>query len=306
MNRMKQDRRSFMKNTSLALSGISIFGPLEAFNRNVIKENFKLEIYATNWGFKGSMGAFCQKAKEAGYDGVEVWTPGNQQDADDLLKAVQKHDLKLGLLAGNGGSSYEEHFSSFKRSINNAIKLVPEFINCHSGKDYFNTDQNAQFISFANQQRQLSGIPICHETHRGRILYSAPTANHFIDKFADLRLTLDISHWCCVHESLLADQKATIDKALRRVDHIHSRIGFPEGPQIPNHDDPQYEAAVQAHFTWCDEVVRIKSEKGEKLTMTAEFGPPPYMWTHPYDGKPLADVWDVNLAMMQLWKNRYL
>jgi len=29
----------------------------------------------------------------------------------------------------------------------------------------------------------------------------------------------------------------------------------------------------KAHFAWWDEVVRIKSEKGENLTMTAEFGP---------------------------------
>jgi hypothetical protein len=303
---MDQRRRDFIKNTTLAVSGLSMFGPLEAFPYMTKSENFQLEIYATKWGFSGNMEVFCEKAKEAGYDGIEVWTPQKQEDIDALLGAVKKHQLKLGLLSGNSGKSYEEHLANFKKGLRIAIGLNPEFINCHSGKDYFNTDQNAQFIEYANDQKQLSGIPIYHETHRGRILFSAPTANLFIDKFADLRLTLDISHWCCVHESLLADQKETIDKVLRRVDHIHSRVGFQEAPQIPNHDDPQYEKAVQAHFAWWDEVVRIKSEQGGKLTMTTEFGPPPYMWTQPYGRKPLADNWLVNKGMMEVWKKRYL
>lgn len=302
---MNQTRRSFLKNTSLAMTGMSVFGPIKSFNKIQFSGKTNLEIYATNWGFRGNIDEFCKLSKEAGYDGIEVWTPGKKEDLEGLMEAVEKYQLKLGLLAGNWGNSYEEHLASFQVSIENAINLKPEFINCHSGKDYFTSEQNARFFEFTFGVKQQSGIPISHETHRGRILFSAPVASHFIDRYPDLRITLDISHWCCVHESLLADQQPTIDKVLERVDHIHSRIGFPEAPQIPNHDDDQYLSAVQAHFNWWDEVVKIKAENGEKLTMTTEFGPPPYMWTHPYNGKPLADVWDVNVAMMHLWKNRY-
>ena len=73
----------------------------------------------------------------------------------------------------------------------------------------FSFDQNKAFIDLTARVRKETSVPIYHETHRGRILYSAPVARTFIEKIQDLRLTLDISHWCAVHESLLADQTIT-------------------------------------------------------------------------------------------------
>ena len=61
-----------------------------------------------------------------------------------------------------------------------------------------------------------SGVPVYHETHRSRMLFAAHVARKFIEAKPDLRLTLDISHWCNVHESLLQDQVATVAKALDR------------------------------------------------------------------------------------------
>src|SRR5258706_12953205 len=93
-----------------------------------------------------------------------------------------------------------------------------------------------------------TNVPIYHETHRGRILYSIPVARTFIEKIQDLRLTLDISHWCAVHESLLTDQAVTVEIALKKTDHIHARIGHPEGPPV---NDPRASAtatALQAHL----------------------------------------------------------
>jgi hypothetical protein len=54
------------------------------------------------------------------------------------------------------------------------------------------------------------------------MLFAAHITRQFIEKNPALKLTLDISHWCNVHESLLADQKETVDLALSRVGHIHS------------------------------------------------------------------------------------
>jgi hypothetical protein len=61
-------------------------------------------------------------------------------------------------------------------------------------------------------------------------MYAAPVARHYLENVPDLRFTLDISHWCNVHESLLADQQETVDLVLPRVDHVHARIGHQEGP----------------------------------------------------------------------------
>jgi len=49
----------------------------------------------------------------------------------------------------------------------------------------------------------------------------------------------------------------------------------------------------------------MKSARGEILTMTTEFGPPAYMPTLPYSNMPVANQWQINVSMMQLWRERY-
>jgi hypothetical protein len=109
-----------------------------------------------------------------------------------------------------------------------------------------------------------------------------------------------------VHESLLHDQQETVDMALQRVDHIHARIGHPEGPQVNDPRAPEWDHAVKAHLAWWDKVVEFKKQKGDTLTILTEFGPPDYMPTLPYTRQPLADQWAVNVYMMQLLRSRYL
>jgi len=298
------NRRKFIQSTSLLSGGASLFPFLDAMQLEN-EAPLQLEIYATNWGFEGSMEEFCIQAKKDRYDGIEVWAPKEASKQNTIRELANKYELKLGLLSGNWGTTFEDHLKAFEQSLKNATEMQPEFINCHSGKDYFSFDQGQAFVDLAQSWSDKTNIPIYHETHRGRMLYAAHVAKHFINSNPDLRLTLDISHWCNVHESLLEDQKETVALALERVDHIHSRVGFQEAPQIPNHDDPKYKEAVDAHFAWWDTVVAIKKRNNQKLTMTAEFGPEPYMWTKPYSEDQLADDWAVNKAMMGLWRNRY-
>lgn len=298
-------RRLFIKDLSTTLAGAPLIHSLAPYLREKITKT-QLEIYATNWGFEGAVHEFCAKAKEAGYAGIEVWTPQGIEKTDELIKAVEAFDLKLGLLAGNWGATYQDNLQTYKRSIDHALTLSPRFINCHAGKDFYPHMYNDNFLEYSYQKSSSSNIPIYHETHRGRMLYSAPVAEQYVEQFQQLKLTLDISHWCCVHESLLADQKERIDLLLSRVEHIHARVGFAEAPQIPDPRDPQFDGAVQAHFAWWDAIVDDKAKKGEVITMTTEFGPPSYMWTHLGSRKPLADNWEVNVAMKQLWEERYL
>lgn len=298
-------RRTFVQQVGVALGGAPLFDYLQPYvSRTSLVP--MLEIYATNWGFKGSIDEFCAQAKAAGYIGIEVWTPAMGAKTDKLMSAVKEHDLKLALLAGNRGSTYDEHLQTFTASIDHALTLAPTFINCHAGKDFFIPMQNDNFLEYSVNKSKESGIPIYHETHRGRMLYSATVAEQYLEQYEDVSITLDISHWCCVHESLLEDQKERIEKMLARTGHIHARVGFAEAPQIPDPQDPQFESAVVAHFAWWDTVVDRKTKAEEVITMTTEFGPPPYMWTHLGSRKPLADNWQINVAMKDMWEKRYL
>jgi hypothetical protein len=104
---------------------------------------------------------------------------------------------------------------------------------------------------------------------------------------------------------MLDDQKETIALALSRTDHIHARIGHPEGPQVNDPRAPEWKFAVDAHFAWWDKVVEQKKKEGKRMTILTEFGPPDYMPTMAYTRQPLADQWQINKYMMETLRKRY-
>jgi sugar phosphate isomerase/epimerase len=305
------NRRKFLSSTTSASTAL-IISSLNAFSSPLpateTKADFKLKVLATNWGFNGTMDAYCAKVKKEGYDGIEIWWPAEKPAQDELFAALKKYNLEVGFLTAGSQSNYKDHFVTFKKMIGAAAHNTiqkPLYINCHSGRDYFSYEDNKTFIDHTTDLAKQTGIKICHETHRSRMLYSAPIARNFIEKNSALRITLDISHWCNVHETLLQDQKETVDVTLQRVDHIHARIGHTQGPQVNDPRAPEWEGAVKAHFAWWDKVVEMKKKSGDVLTVLTEFGPPDYMPTEPYTRKPLSDQWAVNVHMMQLLRKRY-
>ena len=310
---MRQDRRKFIK-TSAAGSAALLLSSLESFalpemTSSTVNKNYDLKIMATSWGYQGTMDSFCAKVKKEGYDGIELWWPtDNKKAQDEIFAALKKYDLEIGFLCGGSQSNPQEHLEFYKRMVDAAAKQNiqrPLYINNHSGKDYFSFDDNKKFIEHTYALAKETGLLICHETHRGRMLFAAHITRNFLEKYPDLRLTLDISHWCNVHESLLADQKETIDLALSRTDHIHARIGHPEGPQVNDPRAPEWEQTVKQHFEWWDKIVDRKRRNGEVVTVLTEFGPPDYMPTYPYTKQPLADQWAINVHMMHLLRKRY-
>lgn len=265
-------------------------------------------LLATNWGFDGNSLQFCEAAAKAGYDGIELWWPNEKKDQDLLLKALQTTGLKVGFLCGGYEADPAQHLATFKKAVDAATghaQLKPLYINCHSGRDWFSEEANNEFIRFTIEKSKASGVPIYHETHRSRILFAAHVARRYMERFQELKLTLDISHWCNVHESMLTDQADTVQLALQRTAHIHARVGHPEGPQVNDPRAPEWEKIVARHLGWWDEVIKRRKANGKTTTILTEFGPPDYMPTEPYTRKPLADQWAVNVYMMQLLRKRY-
>ena len=307
MNRRNFLQTSTSATTALWLSSLELFA--SAHKPNLSRNNnFELKLLATNWGFKGTLDEYSAKVKKEGYDGIEIWWPTEQKVQDEMFNALKKYSLEVGFLTAGQESNYNDHFNTFKKMIDTAATnkiQKPLYINCHSGRDYFSYEQGKTFIDHTTALTKSTGIRIFHETHRSRLLYSAPIAKHYMETIPELRITFDVSHWCNVHESLLEDQQETVDMTLKRADHIHARIGHAEGPQVNDPRAPEWEDAVKAHFAWWDKIVDLKKQKGEVLTILTEFGPPDYMPTLPYTRQPLADQWAVNVYMMQLLRKRY-
>jgi sugar phosphate isomerase/epimerase len=271
--------------------------------------NLQLKVLATNWGFEGTLRDYITKVKQEGYDGIEIWWPTDERELTELAGLLNENDLEAGFLCGAQDVNYTEHFNFFKKMVEAAASnrlIRPLYINCHSGRDYFTYEQNKSFIDFTIALSKKTGIKILHETHRSRIMYSAPVGRNYFDKITDLRITFDVSHWCNVSESLLANQADTMKIALERTDHIHARIGHPEGPQVNDPRAPEWKDALDAHLAWWDKIVELKKASGDTLTVLTEFGPADYMPTQPYSRKPLANQWEINVYMKDLLRKRYV
>ena len=76
MNRRNFLEQSTMGGSALFLSGFEAEDSLPVYSP--ARAGYELTIMATNWGFEGSADAFCTAAKKEGYDGIEVWMPGQK------------------------------------------------------------------------------------------------------------------------------------------------------------------------------------------------------------------------------------
>ncbi len=266
----------------------------------------KIKFYAPEWGNTIPFDIFCQKLKAAGYDGVEMALPFEPVEKQAILTVLAKFNLELiGQYYQSFEQNLDEHAQNYEKYLRNLIEAKPVFINCQTGKDYFSFVQNQQLFDLASGLAKESGIKIIHETHRGKSLFAAHVTQEYLTKIPDLRITLDISHWCNVHESLLADQTKAVDLAIIHTDHIHSRIGHPEGPQVNDPRANEWAEVLETHLGWWDKVVVLHEKNGTNLTITTEFGPTPYMPTVPFTQMPLANQWEINVYMMNLLKKRY-
>ena len=274
------------------------------FTQSVWTQN-ELLFFQTNWGFEGSWEAFFLKTKSSGYDGVEVWLPKNARVQQEVSKGLKKHQLKVIYLCGTNKSlSFKESLLAYENDLKRAIVQKPYAINSHTGSDFFSFEQNMKFLKLANDLSNKYNIPIHHETHRGRFSYALPETKRYLNSDSAFRLTLDISHWMVVHESLLAQQKQLLDEVMKRTDHIHARVGFEEGPQVNNPQAPEWDKALNRHLSIWESIILSHWKTGKPMTITTEFGPPNYLPTAPFTQKPLSDQWEANVFIMKAIKEQ--
>lgn len=266
----------------------------------------QIKYFCPHWGSKHlKFTDFLQKAKNAGYDGVEMTLPLDTVEKAEVIAAIKE----VGLLHiaqhwETVTTDFEQHKIEYRQYLENLASANPLFINAHTGKDYFTYDQNAELIEIAAQVSKQTGVEVIHETHRGRFSFAAHITAEFLKKNPDLKITFDLSHWCNVAESYLENQPENVDLAINRAAHIHSRVGFPEGPQITDPRVPEWKEAVEIHLNWWKRIIDQNRNAGKELfTITTEFGPYPYMPILPYTQQPIASQWDVNVHMMNMLKS---
>lgn len=265
-------------------------------------------VFAAHWGHADlPMEAFIRQVSEAGFDGVEMALPARPGERDRWVAALEEAGLKL--IATQWETALYSDFGTHKQALSellkNACAAQPLLINCQTGKDYYSQAQNGELIELAAKISGETGVPVCHEIHRSRFSGHPVLLQPYLERYPELLLTADLSHWCCACESLLEDQQEWLDRLFPSIRHIHARVGHPQGPQVNDFQAAEHAQALSRHLHWWDQIVAQQRAAGRPVTVTPEFGPVPYTQTMPRSGVELSSAWEQNVAMLQLLKQRY-
>lgn len=264
-------------------------------------------ILMTDWGTELPPGALIDAALDQGYDGVEAWWPDTVDRQRELRAAAESTGARLSLLIGSHSPLPTAHVAELHRKTQEVADsgLDPLHITLHAGRDHWPDPDQDRLVEWIRGARASTDLDILVEMHRSRMLFAAHAAQRIFDRHPDLRVTFDISHWLVVAESMLADQQDAAATAIARADHVHARIGHPQGPQVNDPEAPEWAPIVEQHLTWWDSIVARRRSEERPVTFLAEFGPVDYAPSHPGTRVPLRDPAESNLWMQQMLRERY-
>lgn len=269
----------------------------------------ELKILCPQWGHEQlEIEDFFANVKASGYDGVDTWLPEDVTERKRFIRLLDEYDL---LMVSHqhqaSGSNIDEFCKSFEYYLSLSLESDPILINSHSGRDFFTLEQQLRIIDIAENFSVKNNIRVAHETHRGRIGFGPTNSRELFRLRPNMKITADFSHWVCVTESYLENFEKELNEAIKRTEHIHARIGFNEGPQIPDPRSSFWQKEVDFFLRLWGKIIAHHQSIGTAFfTITPEFGPPPYMWTNIGDNSPVANQWDINLYLMNLLRDKFL
>jgi hypothetical protein len=117
-------------------------------------------------------------------------------------------------------------------------------------------------------------FPVNFETHRGRLLFEPMSTVQYLTDLPHLFLAGDYSHWTCVTESMLGGFAKQMEIVFQRTRHIHARVGFEEGPQVPDPRVPMWNGYVPKFEAMWDKVATHRKGTGVHLLLILNLVPP--------------------------------
>jgi len=239
---------------------------------------------------------FLNKVKKAGYHGVEIDLPLNSLKNKEICSILK--DMELDFVAQHWETkdvNFKKHQEKFKRHLYNLAETKPLLVNSHTGMDFFTYSQNATLIEMAHEIELETGVIITHETHRSRFSFAAHACLPYLEEYPFLRLTSDLSHWCCVAESLLENQPKAVQKTIENTYHIHARVGSAQSPQVIDPRDENYKNELDRFNEWWRLMILNALEKKRPfITVAPEYGPHPYSLYKTNTKIPLGNQWEIN------------
>jgi sugar phosphate isomerase/epimerase len=265
----------------------------------------ELKVYKTLWGCGGDWRQALDEAVADGFDGIEGPAPEAAAERRRFREALDARGLDwiaeictAGAYVPRRDAVPAEHLASLQRRLEWSREIGPRFVTALAGCDAWPESLSIDFFGAAMELAARHGLGISFETHRGRSLFNPWGTRRIVEALPGMQLTADFSHWCVVCERLIDTERDLIGAIAPRVCHVHARVGYEQGPQVPHPAAPEYAAALAAHQGWWETVWRSMQARGLAVaTLTPEFGPDGYLHHAPFTNAPVADLREINRWM---------
>jgi hypothetical protein len=266
--------------------------------------------FASAWTF-GDLAACRSEVKSGCFDGIEGPAPATVSAAREYGRRLAGEGIPFIAEVCTGGGyapasavSVETHWQQFREQAERSVAAAPLFLSCLAGSDSWPLGKAVEFLGRALDLGRELGVELSFETHRSRPTFHPWSTAELLRVLPELRLTCDFSHWCVVCERLVDDEQA-LELSISRARHIHARVGYAQGPQVPDPRAPEYAAELAAHEDWWSRIARSLQARGAiSLSLTPEFGPDGYLHHAPFSNTPVADLADINRWMAERQRAR--
>jgi sugar phosphate isomerase/epimerase len=265
----------------------------------------QLALFKSLWGYGGPIAQAAEQAALSGYAGLEGSANKPPAYLAALATALQNRQLQFIQEIVTGGdyvprrhATVAEHLADAKRQLLLGQLLAPRFVTVIGGCDAWTLEQSTRFFSETMEYAARLNVVCSFETHRSRSLFCPWTTLPLLQRLPELKLTCDFSHWVVVMERLLDDDWDAVLQVAQHAHHIHARVGYPQGPQVPHPAAPEYAAALRSHQrSWEAIWLAQRSRNYSATTMTPEFGADGYLHALPFSGQPVAELDQLNAWM---------
>lgn len=254
----------------------------------------RVDMIRSLWGVDAPVQVVLPVFAAQGYKGIEVGVSLDAAEQRRFREALSESRLDYVAQIFSNGDTVRAHLDSVAQQLEAALNCGARQVTLHGFRDSAHFDDGCRFIEGILQLEQSHNIQMGHETHRGRLLFNPWVAAAYLQRYPDMHICADLSHWVCVGERLLADCDDIIATVAQRTIHLHARVGHSQGPQVIDPRMPRYQAEVGAHEHWWRQIYLAHLQRGDAaLTVCPEYGPPPYQAIDPHTNEPyhpLADL----------------
>jgi len=256
----------------------------------------QLRIYQSLWAMErrrpdGQEWTLAQKLamiRDAGFDGAGVRF-FDRDYAREVTAFLREHGMSW------QAQCYPRSVDELKPIIEHVQEFGADHINLQADVRPYTLDECVPYLEGWRRLAEDAGIALHIETHRDRMTTDLFFTLQLLDRFPDLRLTADLSHYVVGREfawPISDENHALMHRIIDNAWGFHGRVASREQIQLQL-AFPQHQQWLALFMQWWEYGFRSWRRRAPAdgvLTFLCELGPPEYAMTGA-DGYELSDRW---------------